>query len=191
MFRNVAPSGAARAIDQLLDGAITEFTARRMFTGDLGAVFTVPVGRNRLPADVVLFCGLGSFDRFNGEIQQVVAENAIRVLVRSRIDEFATILIGAGSGLSANATLQNLLIGFFRGLKDADPNQRFRGFTLCESDPARYAEMRAELYRMAATSLFDDVELSLRDVEIPPAVAPVRASVLKRGPDPVYATVGR
>jgi len=34
------------AILTLLDGAITEFTARRMFTGDLGAVFTIPVGRN-------------------------------------------------------------------------------------------------------------------------------------------------
>src|SRR5204863_6608940 len=98
VFRNVAPSGAAMAIDQRLDGAITEFTARRMFSGDVGTVFTVPAGRNPLSADMVLFAGLGSFDRFNADVQQLVAENVIRVLARSRIDDFATILIGAGSG---------------------------------------------------------------------------------------------
>src|SRR5271169_5760107 len=52
VFRNVAPSGAAKAIDQRLDGAITEYTARRMFSSDVGAVFTIPAGRNQLPADM-------------------------------------------------------------------------------------------------------------------------------------------
>jgi hypothetical protein len=189
VFRNVAPSGAANAIDQRLDGAISEFTARRMISGELGAVFTVPVGRNRLPAAVVLFAGLGPFDRFNGDVQQLVAENIIRVLVRSRIDEFATILIGAGSGQSASAVMQNLLVGFFRGLKDADPNQRFRGITLCETNEKRYAEMKSELYRIAATPLFDDVELTLAEVEIPSAPEQPSARVLERGPEPVYAIV--
>jgi pimeloyl-ACP methyl ester carboxylesterase len=189
VFRNVAPSGAAKAIDQRLDGAISEFTARRMFSGDLGAVFTVPVGRNRLPAGVVLFAGLGPFDQFNADVQQLVAENVIRVLVRSRIDEFATVLIGAGSGQSAGAVMQNLLIGYFRGLRDADPNQRFRGMTLCETNADRYAEMKSELYRMAATSLFDDVELTLGEAEIPPPAEAPTARVLELGPEPIYAIV--
>src|SRR6185312_6525883 len=107
-------------------GAISEFTARRMFTGDLGTVFTVPVGRNQLPADMVLFVGLGTFDNFNADVQQLIAENVIRVLVRSRVDEFATILIGSGTGQTISTVLKNLLIGFLRGLKDADPRRRFR-----------------------------------------------------------------
>jgi pimeloyl-ACP methyl ester carboxylesterase len=189
VFRNVAPSGTAKAIDERLDGAITEFTARRMFSGDLGAVFTVPVGRNRLPASMVLFAGLGPFDQFNADVQQLVAENVIRVLVRSRIDEFATVLIGAGSGQSASAVMQNLLLGFFRGLKDADPNQRFRGITLCETNGERYAEMKSELYRMAATSLFDDMELTLSEVEIPPPAQQPIARALAMGPEPIYAIV--
>jgi pimeloyl-ACP methyl ester carboxylesterase len=189
VFRNVAPSGASKAIDQRLDGAITEFTARRMFSGDLGHVFTVPVGRNRLPANTVLFAGLGAFDRFNADVQQLVAENVIRVLVRSRVDEFATVLMGAGSGQSASTVMQNLLLGFFRGLKDTDPNQRFRGITLCETDAGRFAEMKSELYRMAATSLFDDVELTLSEVEIPPPPEPTAARVLEAGPEPVYAII--
>jgi len=188
VFRNVAPSGAAKAIDQRLDGAIAEFTVRRMLNGDVGSVFIVPVGRNQLPADTVLFAGLGAFDRFNADVQQLVAENVVRVLARSRVDEFATVLIGAGSGQSTAAVLKNLLTGFLRGLNDADPRQRFRAITLCETDNARFAEMKNELFQLTATSLFADVELTLEEVDIPPApAAPVR--VLHPWQEPVYAIV--
>ena len=188
VFRNVAPSGAAVAIDQRLDGAITEFTARRMFSGDVGTVFTVPVGRNQIAANMVLLAGLGSFDRFNADVQQLVAENVIRVLARSRIDDFATVLIGAGSGHSVTAVLQNLLIGFFRGLKDADPRHRFRSITMCEADRGRFAEMKAEVYRLAGTPLFEDVDLDLDEIELPPS-EPASARGLVSGPEPAYMIV--
>jgi CHAT domain-containing protein/pimeloyl-ACP methyl ester carboxylesterase len=188
VFRNVAPSGPATPIDRRLDGAVTEFTARRMLGGNVGSVFMIPVGRNQLAADMVLFLGLGPFDRFNADVQQLVSENVIRLLVRSRVDEFATILIGAGSGQSASAVVQNLLVGFFRGLHDADPRRRFRGLTLCEADPARFAEMRAEVYRLAGTSLFDEIELDLTEIEVPPT-EPVTARVLEAGQEPVYMMI--
>ena len=188
VFQNVAPSGAAKAIDAKLNGAITEFTARRMFSGDVGSVFTVPVGRSQLAADMVILAGMGPFDRFNSEVQQLMAENVARVLARSRVDEFATILIGAGSGQSAASALQNLLTGFFRGLKDADPRNRLRGGTLCESDPARYAEMRDQAYRLAGTSLFEEIELTLDEVELPPAPAAAPRAPAT-GPEPVYLMV--
>jgi hypothetical protein len=187
VFRNVAPSGAARAVDERLGGAISEFTARRMFNGDLGSVFNVPVGRNRMAAGMVMFVGLGAFDQFTPDAQQLAAENIIRVLARSRIDEFATVLIGAGTGQSAAAVMEKLMTGFIRGLRDADPKLRFRGITLCETDSDRFSEMKAEMYRMAATSLFDDIELTLRETEIPaPAEAPGR---VLQGREPVYLTV--
>jgi CHAT domain-containing protein/pimeloyl-ACP methyl ester carboxylesterase len=188
VFRNVAPSGASKAIDQRLDGAISEFSARRMFNGEMGSVFTIPVGRNQVAADMVLVLGLGTFDRFNAEVQQLVAENAIRVLIRSRVEEFATVMVGAGSGQSTSAVLQNLLTGFFRGLKDSDPRSRFRAITLCESDPARFAEMKAELYRLAGTSLFDDIELTLDEVEVPSTELPSTRSV-QSGPEPIYMMI--
>ena len=188
VFRSVAPSGAARALDERLEGAISEFTARRMFGGDLGAVFTVPVGRNQLAADEVLFVGLGTFDHFNADVQQLAAENAIRVLVRSRVDEFATVLIGSGTGQDTATVLQGLLIGFLRGLKDADPRQRFRAITFCETDPGRYSEMKNELYRLAGTTLFDDVEITLDEMEVPPPARPV-VRVLAAAQEPVYAMI--
>src|SRR5579884_3704912 len=170
VFSNVAPSGAAAAIDQRLDGVISEFTARRMFSGNVGEVFTLPTNGMRLPADVVLFAGLGAFDRFTTDVQQLVAENAIRLLARCRVDEFATVLIGAGTGQSAAAVLENLLAGFKRGLDDADRAQRFRAITICETDPARYADMKSALYRLAGSPLFDDIELTLNETELPPPV---------------------
>lgn len=188
VFRSVVPSGAAKVLDKRLDGAISEFTARRMFNGDLGAVFTVPVGRNQLAADMVLFVGLGMFDQFNADVQQLAAENAIRVLVRSRVDEFATILIGSGTGQSTATVLQGLLIGFLRGLKDADPRQRFRAITFCETDPERYSEMKNELYRLAGTTLFDDVEITLDEMEVPPSTRSA-VRVLAAVQEPVYAMV--
>lgn len=188
VFRNVAPSGAASAVDLRMDGAITEFTARRMLSGEMGAIFMVPVGQSQLAADMVLFVGLGSFDRFTSEMQQMAAENVIRVLSRGRIDEFATILMGSGSGQNTASTVQNLLIGFFRGLKDADPRHRFRSITLCEMDSARYAEMKSEIYRLAGTPLFDDVELTLDEIEVPPVATP-SARALIPGQEPVYAMI--
>jgi hypothetical protein len=83
LFKNVSPSGAALAIDRRLRGAITEFMARRMFSGEVGEIFTMPVGRNALRADMVVFAGMGSFDAYTPEVQQIVAENIIRVMSRT------------------------------------------------------------------------------------------------------------
>jgi pimeloyl-ACP methyl ester carboxylesterase len=187
VFRSVAPSGAAKAIDERLDGAISEFTARRIFSGGVGELFTLPAARSRLGADLVVFAGLGAFDRFNPDVHQLVAENIIRMFTYSHIDEFATVLIGAGAGQSIPAVVQNLLTGFLRGLRDADPRHRFRGITLCETDPARYAAMKSALLRIAGTSLFDDVELLLDEIELPPPAA--GAPALAPGPEPIYAMI--
>ena len=47
VFRNVDPSGPAAAVDAVLGGAIREFTLRRMFAGQLGQVFVLPVSAQR------------------------------------------------------------------------------------------------------------------------------------------------
>ena len=188
VFRNVPPSGAAKAVDRRLGGAIADFTARRMLSGDVGAIFTVPAGRNQLPAEMVLFAGLGPFDQFNTDVQQLVAENAIRLLARSQIDEIATVLLGIGTGQSVGIVLQHLLVGFLRGLADADPDQRFRSITICETDSARFSEMRSELYKLVGTALFDDVELTLNEIEVPPP-EPAFARVLEPSPESVYVMV--
>jgi CHAT domain-containing protein/pimeloyl-ACP methyl ester carboxylesterase len=190
VFRDVAPSGAAGALDQRLGGAITEVTRRRMFASGVGEVFMLPTGRHAIAADYVAFVGLGPFDRFTNEVLQVAAENLIRTFVNCQVEEFATVLLGAGSGEGPGAALQSLLSGFIRGLRDADKDHNFRRLVICETNKDRYTELKAELYRLSSTTMCQDVELTFDEVplraplEVPRGAAPPRP---RR--DPLYLIV--
>ncbi|NLI80441.1 MAG: CHAT domain-containing protein [Deltaproteobacteria bacterium] len=192
LFRGVAPSGAARAIDEQLGGVVTDFVERRMIGGNVGEVFIMPANRYRMGADMVVFCGLGSYDDFNEEVLRIVAENTARALARTRVDEFATVLLSTGSGMPVGVVLANLLQGFLRGLQEGDRENRLRSITLCELDSERFAQMHAELLRLTTTALFDDLEVTVEMRELPPMPAPV-AVFPGRAPrlpeDPVYLMV--
>ncbi len=190
VFSDVTPSGAARALDERLDGAITDLFRRRMFEARVGEVFVLPKGRHLLAADFVTFVGLGSFDRFGDQSLQTAAENVIRMLIAARIEEFATVLFGGGSGESPAGALQNLLTGFFRGLRDADHDQDFRRIVICEQDPARYIALKSELFRLSSTALCQDVEITFEEKPLPEP--PILTATETRGVsrlDPVYLIV--
>lgn len=172
MFRDVDPGGAAKAINAHLEGLITDFTTRRIFAANTGEVFLLPTGRHPIRCDMVLFAGMGPFDRYTSETSQLVAENVIRTFVRTRIDEFATVLMGSGSGETTAGALCNLLTGFIRGLQDADRDHHFRSITLCEMNAERYLVIKQELFRLASTSLFDDVEVTFEEISVPQPAAP-------------------
>jgi len=167
VFRGVEPGGAAAAIDHRLNGAIKEFTNRRMFSGDAGQMFAMATGRHLLRADSVLFAGLGPFDRFTDDLQQFVAENVVRTFVRTQVEDFATVLWGANSGVSTAQALANQLRGYFKGVVEADADHALRRITLCEYDPARFEEIKAELYRLSATGLFSDIQVTFDEVQLP------------------------
>jgi pimeloyl-ACP methyl ester carboxylesterase len=174
IFRDVTPTGAAQAIDLRMDGAIAEFSQRRMFGGEVGEVFVIPTGSHALAPEHILLAGLGTFDRFTHEVLELVSENVIRTLVRSGVDDFATVIVGGSSGKDISVSLQHMLAGFVRGLLDADKGHNFRRVTLCETNPERFNEMREQLYRLASTELFDQIEVSFEEEELP--VAPVMAA---------------
>lgn len=191
IFRDVKPGGAAAALDERLEGAITEMSHRRMFSGNIGEIFMLPTGRYPLTADLIAFVGLGAFDRFNDEVLQTAAENVIRTFVRTRVEEFATVLFGGNSGETPAGALRNLLIGFFRGLCDADRDHQFRRIVVCENNPERYVAIKEELYRLSSTSLCQDVEITF-DEEVlrqPPILEPTRRGVLMTRRDPTYLIV--
>ncbi len=191
MFRDVEPSGPARVLNERLNGLITEFTSRRMIIGNLGEVFLIPVGRYMVPSDLIMIAGLGSFDRLSDDALQLCAENAIRTFVRSKIDEFATVLLGAGSGLGVQRALKNLIKGFLRGLMDLDSDRRFRCITICEFDQDRFEQIKQELFQLTSTALFDDVEVTIDERVLPPPALPVQPYLLNSTPDPVYLIVRR
>ena len=184
IFKGVAPSGAAGAIDEQLGGVITDFTERRMIAANMGEVFIMPANRYRMGADMVVFAGLGAFDDFNEEALRIAAENAARALARTRVDEFATVLMSTGIGMPVGTVLANLLQGFLRGLAESDHDGRLRSITLCETDQERFMQMHAELLRLTTTALFDDLEATVDMIKLPPSPAPV-FSTTGRAYDPV------
>lgn len=192
LFKGVTPSGAAGAIDEQLGGIITDFTERRMIAANMGEVFIMPANRYRMGVDMVVFAGLGTFDDFNEEVLRIAAENVARALARTKIDDFATVLMSTGIGMPVGAVLANLLQGFLRGLAEGDQDGHLRSITLCEADQERFMQMHAELLRLTTTSLFDDLETTVAIRKLPP-VPPSGYIDADRGhghvEDPVYLIV--
>lgn len=176
LFQNVAPDGAASAIDNEMNGALTNLLGRRMFGADVGEISILPRGRHGLRSESVAFAGLGAFDQFNESSLEIVGENLIRTFAAARVDDFAVVPFGGATGRMTASALQYLMVGFLRGLKDADPDRRFRGITICETNEERYAAIRSELFQLSATTLFDDVEVEFQECVLPPprARAPTR-----------------
>ena len=194
LFSNVAPGGPARAIDDRIAGAITELSARRMFSGGAGEVFVLPTGRHPVRPDLVVFAGLGPFDQFAAVQLESVAENVVRTLVRSGIDDLATVVLSGGSRQGTQEalgeSLEHMIRGYVRGLLDSDAQRQFRRIVICEHDAQRFEAIRRELYRLAGTSLFDQMAVSFDEIELPPAPAVhVPARVLSSSTDPAYLTV--
>lgn len=199
LFRGVDPSGAARAIDAQLDGAIAEFTERRMISANVGEVFIMPANRYRMGAELVVFAGLGTYDDFNDEVLRLVAENIARTLVRTKVDDFATVMLSSATGMAMADVLSNLVEGFLRGLGEGNAASsgggsgaggHLRSITLCEFDRQRFEQMHNELLRLTTTPLFDEIEATVEVMELPPP--PPAPAVARRGiagPDPAYLIV--
>ncbi len=178
VFRNVDPSGAAAAIDARLDGAVREFTLRRMLSGRLGEAFVLPCARSQLLAEFVLFVGLGDFPEFGASPHAFAAENAVRTLTRARAEDFATVLFGTGSGTPVAAALEHQLGGFFAALR-SDDDHVIRRISICETNPRRYAAIHRALPRVLRKLAGADIEVVVD--EAAPVVADAGASTARTG----------
>ena len=193
IFCNVDPAGAAAVVDRSLGGAIREFTLRRMFLGQLGQVFVMPATRSPLRAEFVLFAGLGDFDAFGPIAQAFVAENVVRTFARTHVDDFATVLLGAGSGIPVESVVEHQLQGFLAGLRHADPDHVVRRITLCEIDRRKFTAMRRSAMRLAAGPAERDFDIVIDEVVLPSATAarpmprrPARRAAAAAPADPAY-----
>ncbi len=194
VFRDVDPAGAASAVDERLGGAVREFTLRRMFSGRLGDIVTLPGARQTMLAEFVLFAGLGDFDDFGSAAQAYVAENLVRTFAHTGVQDFATVLFGTGSGVPVATALEQQLAGFFDGLRHSDGARVIRRITLCEIDPRRYATLRRTIPSIAARLAGQDLAVVIDEAASVPEAAQRRVPARRsRGsgaaPDPVYLLV--
>ncbi len=185
IFRNVTPGGAAKAVDERLHGAVQELSARRMFSGDAGQIFTLPAGTGALRARTVLFAGMGDFDRFDAQTQAFVSENVIRMLARSRIEDFSTVLFGTGSGISMEQASLQQLRGYLRGLATADPDYRLRRISFCARGARPLARLRRALHRavqqLQQEGLMPGIQVVMRNLRLDPVPQPGEPRAMRRG----------
>jgi hypothetical protein len=193
LFRSVAPSGAAAAVDERLGGTIREYDRRRMFAASLGQVTSLVAARGSLLAEFVVLAGLGDFEDFGSDAQSFVAGNVVRTLTRAGAEDFATVLFGAGSGVPVAAALEQQLEGFVAGLKSVDLERVIRRITICEIDRSKFAALRRATEN-AARRLSDDALRivvdegeATRAAGLAQAAAAVRREALRS--DPVYLFV--
>jgi hypothetical protein len=195
LFRNVDPGGAAKAIDIRLAGALTELMRSRTVSAEAGNVFVLPTARTGLLAEMVVFAGLGPFDRFNSSVIQLVSSNLVRTLVRGNVEEFSAVLFGGGSGFDVRECARHLLSGVLGSLRDVDPQHRFRGLTICELDEKKFDEIRDEVYKGCREEFCRDVDVVVRERRLPlperPDRGPARAAAKPKPAEaePMYLLV--
>jgi len=187
VFQNVRPSGASRALDQALDGTISSMINRRMYDAGLGQVFVMPATRRRLPAEYVVFVGLGDFDQFDEHAQRIASCALMRTLLQLNIEDVGMVLFGGGSGFHARTSLAQMVRGFIDAVSEGTDG-RIRAVTLCEANDERYRDMCVEMKDLLHTTLFDDIKVFLKREDVPESPAAFLATRAgeDRGVEPVY-----
>ena len=190
VYRNVDPDGPAAVLDRALGGAWHQVVERRMFSAEAGTLFMLPAARSGLRTDFVLLAGLGAFDQFRPEVLQMVGANVVRTLLCSHVDDFATVVIGAGSGLPPRDCLAHLLTGFVSAYDGRNAAERLQHVTFCEIDRRRHKAMVTDARRVARKlGARHHVDVTVRDtiIDAPPTAAHVAAP--RRAKSPVYLLV--
>ncbi len=143
LFEGVThPGGATGAVDQALDGAITELIANGDLSGKLGEV-AVLYPRQAIPAKRVLVVGLGGAKVFDLEAVRVASAHAIKKAHDLKARQVASIVHGAGIGgldpaLAAQAVAEGSLLALYQApKKNQQPWDVIESLTLVEIDPAK------------------------------------------------------
>ena len=177
LFNDVTtPSGATGAIDQALDGAISELIANGDLTGKAGEV-GVLYPRGAMAAKRVLVVGLGQRDGFSLEGVRQAAANGIKQAHKLKAKSVATIVHGAGiAGLdveaAAQATVEGSLLATYRFAatkQEPEPPHEIESLTIVEFDGDKVTAIEAGSAQ--AQAIAAGVALARDLVNMPPNVA--------------------
>jgi leucyl aminopeptidase len=170
------PSGASKAVDSALGGALQELVQSGDFSGRLGEV-AVLYPRAALPAQRVLVVGLGPAQTLDLEAVRRASAEALKRLRQLNARRVASIVHGAGTaGLearqAAQATVEGALLGLYRlpaVHQKAQEDRDIQSLTLVEFDAQKVEAVRAgaNLAQIVAQA----VGLARDLVNLPPNVA--------------------
>lgn len=125
LFEGAELSSAAQVLDTALNGAISELTSAGDFSGKAGQVALLYT-RGSIPAKRVLLVGLGKQETFTVDAARRAAASAILKARDLKVNHVATVLHGAGNGLStsdaAQAVTEGTLLALYKyhGQKTSD-----------------------------------------------------------------------
>ncbi|MCB8927826.1 MAG: leucyl aminopeptidase [Ardenticatenaceae bacterium] len=177
LFNDVTtPSGATGAIDQALDGAISELIASGDLTGKAGEV-GVLYPRGAMAAKRVLVVGLGQRDGFGLEGVRQAAANGIKQAHKLKAKNITTIVHGAGVGnldveAAAQATVEGSLLATYRFAatkQEPEPPHEIESLTIVEFDGDKVTAIEAG--SIQAQAIAAGVALARDLVNMPPNVA--------------------
>jgi CHAT domain-containing protein len=141
-FNGLPPSGAEKAIDRILGGAISRRAGRGALESHFGATHFLPAEHAPLAASAVLVIGLGDPEKFTEERLPEVGAALVEALATFGIRDAATILHGAGS---AGTPPEQAATLFTEGLLTALPQVRgadcFRELLIVEKAEERVGEI--------------------------------------------------
>ena len=169
LFQGVQrPGGATGAVDQALDGAISQLIARGEIKGKLNEV-TVIHTLGRMEAARAVVVGLGKQDDFTlDRIRGIMAE-ACKSLRKLGAEQVATIVHGAGiGGIDPEKAAQAIVEGSILGLytfdkhRTKEPEHReLKELLIVERDETKIQDLEQGVYRgkvlAQATSLARDL----------------------------------
>lgn len=169
------PSGATGAIDEALDGAISELIETGDVSGNAGEC-AVLYPRGAIQAKRVLVVGLGTAQEFDVEGVRRAAATAAREARKHNAAHVATIVHGAGiAGLdaaaAAQATIEGSLLALYRfdAQKQQEPKHAIERFSVVEYDKDKMAAIQNGVD--SALAVIAGVKLARDLVNMPPNVA--------------------
>lgn len=187
LFKGVTgPGGATGAVDQALEGAVSDLIAGGDLTGELGEV-GVLYPRGAIPARRVLVAGLGPQDKFDLEQVRKAAAAAIKKARDLQARRVASIVHGAGIarlpvGLATQAVLEGSLLALYQydaGKQEKETPSKIDSFSIVE-----FNEDKLEAIRQAvdvSQAIIAGVNVARDLVNEPPNVAtPTRMSQVAR-----------
>jgi pimeloyl-ACP methyl ester carboxylesterase len=117
-YKGVTPVNAIGAIDHRLHHWIRDAAKYSMIGGELGQLFFVPVRNKEIAAEAVLVAGMGLEGTFDRHDLRYLMMNVTLAISRLGVDQFTTVLIGAGEGnLETEHALRAIVSGIAAALE--------------------------------------------------------------------------
>lgn len=173
LFRGVeVPGGATGAVDEELEGAISEVIASGEFQGKVGEI-SVFHPRGNIPAQRVIIVGLGEKSKFGLETVRKASAAALKKAEKLNANHVASIVHGAGIGnlntqAAAQATIEGALLAAYQydAPKQAKAKHQVSTFSIVEFDQGKLADIEAG--KKLATGIAAGAYLARDLVNMPP-----------------------